>query len=92
MILILGLTEDRTLGPYLRGQLLLNRIDLHTPLPQWLDAVYALWTAAPHEVLKKARQVVDQHAVTIAPDRETWGLEPEQIAQMGDWAKLAEEQ
>jgi hypothetical protein len=92
VILIFGLTEDRAVGPYLRGSLLLNRIDLHTPLDQWLDAVYALWTTGPHEVLKKARQVVDQHSVTIAPDRDTWGLTPEQIAQMGEFAQLDDQQ
>jgi hypothetical protein len=91
VILLAGLTEDRTIGAYLRGQLRLNRIDLHTPLDQWLDAVYALWVSAPHEVLAKARQVIDQHSVTIAPDRETWGLTPEQIAQMGEFAHLAEQ-
>lgn len=88
MILLVRLTEDRTIGPYLRGQLLLNRIGLHTSLPQWLDAVYALWMSAPHEVLEKARKTLDQHAVMIAPDRDTWGMDPDQIAQMGDFAKL----
>lgn len=91
MILLVGFTADQEMGPYLRGQLLLNRIDLHTSLDQWLDAVYALWTAAPHEVLKKAREVVDQHSIKIAPDRDTWGLLPEQIAQMGNFANLAEQ-
>jgi hypothetical protein len=91
VILLAGFTEDPTFGPYLRGRMLLNRIGLHLPLGEWLDAVYALWADAPHEVLKRARQVIDQHAVTIAPDRDTWGATPEQIAQMGSFAHLAEE-
>lgn len=92
MILVSGLTTDGTIGPYLRGQLLINRIDLRTPLGEWLDAVYALWTSAPHDVLAKARQVVDHHSVMIAPDRDTWGMLPEQIAQMGGFADLADQQ
>jgi hypothetical protein len=91
VILLFGLTEDRTIGAYLRGQLHINRINLRTPLDHWLDAVYALWTTAPHDVLTKARQVIDHHAVRIAPDRDTWGTTPEQIAQMGDFANLAEQ-
>ena len=89
MILIYGLTEDPNIGSYLRGRLLLNRIDLHTSIDQWLDAVYALWLDAPHELLKKARKVIDEHSVMVAPDRETWGTTPEQVAQMGDFANLA---
>lgn len=91
MILLAGFTSDPTLGPYLRGALLLNRIDLHTPLDQWLDQVYALWADAPHEVLSKARKVIDQHSATIAPDRDTWGTTPEQLAQMGNFANLADQ-
>jgi hypothetical protein len=88
VILLVGLTEDRTAGPYLRGQLIINRIDLRTPLREWLDAVYALWVSGPLDVLKKAREVLDQHSVTIAPDRDTWGMTPEQIEQMGQFADL----
>jgi len=90
VILLCGFTSDKALGPYLRGQLRLHQVDLNTPLRQWLDVVYALWCDAPHEVLGKARQVIDKHAVTIAPDRDTWGLLPEHIAQMGDLVQLDE--
>lgn len=86
MILLAGLTEDRTLGPYVRAQLRMNRIDLQRPLREWLDAVYALWLSAPHEALKEGRKVLDRHTDRIAPDRETWGLLPqhmEQAAGMG---------
>lgn len=90
MILTLGLTTDKTVGNYLRGMLRVNRIDLHTPLAEWLDAVYALWVGAPHDAMQKARQSFDRQAVTIAPDRDTWGMTPEQIAQMGSFANLAD--
>jgi hypothetical protein len=88
VILLAGLTADRTIGAYLRGALRTNRIDLHTPLAEWLDAVYALWVGAPHEVLAKARKIIDDHSVTIAPDRDTWGTLPEHVAQLGNFADL----
>jgi hypothetical protein len=90
VILLAGLTSDPTVGPYLRGQMHLNRIDLQLPLREWLDALYALWTSAPHEVLKEARKVLDRHSVRIAPDRDTWGLLPEHVAQMGGFGVVEE--
>lgn len=87
--MLVELTEDRTVGPFLRGNLALHRIDLHTPLRRWLDCVYALWVQSP-EVLKKARKIIDEHAVMVAPDRETWGATPEQIALMPDFSLVEE--
>lgn len=88
MILLSGFTSDQTLGPYLRGQLLLNRIDLHRPVGEWLDAVYALWVGAPHEIVKKAHEIIERHSVTIEPDRDTWGELPEHIEAMRDLTDL----
>jgi hypothetical protein len=91
VILLSGFTDDPTYGAYLRGALLMNRIDLHRPIGEWLDVVYALWVTGPHEVLKKARQVIDQHAVVVAPDRDTWGTQPEHLAQMGGLSQVLKE-
>lgn len=51
----------------------------------WLDAVYATYAEAPHEVLEKlTKQMVIKEAM-IDPEgaRETWGQRPEHIAMAG---------
>jgi hypothetical protein len=51
----------------------------------WLDAVYATYAEAPHEVLEKlTKQMVIKEAM-IDPEgaRETWGRRPEHIAMAG---------
>lgn len=68
-------------GPYLRGRLALAGIGLHTPLQDWLDAVYAAYLDGPgEELLRKAHQQAVIGAARLRPDRDTWGLEPDHRA------------
>jgi len=65
----------------LRGRLALAGIGLHTPLGDWLDAVYAAYLdGPPEETLRKAHQQAVIGAARLRPDRATWGLDPEQRA------------
>lgn len=74
-------TRDPVAGPYLRGRLALAGIGLHTPLSEWLDAVYAAYLDGPgSDVLKKAHEQVVIAAARVRPDRSTWGLEPDHVA------------
>jgi hypothetical protein len=81
VLLTYGWTRNPVVGPYLRGKLALAGIGLHTPLSEWLDAVYAAYLDGPGEdTFKEAhRQVVVQSA-RLRPDRATWGLLPEHRA------------
>jgi hypothetical protein len=67
---------------YIAGRLGLAGLDLSTPLSVWLDAVYAAWADAPHEVLQKAMQhfVVAEARLDPERARDTWGLQPEHQA------------
>lgn len=66
------------LGPYVRGQLALHGLDFRVPVAGWLDAVYAIVATAPFDVLKTMDEKLTVAHARIAPDRETWGLLPEQ--------------
>lgn len=80
VLLTYGWTRDRVVGPYLRGRLVLAGVGLQTPLPDWLDAVYAAYLDAPeHTVLKDAHRQTVVGAARIRPDRDTWGLDPDHI-------------
>lgn len=67
---------------YIAGRLGLAGLDLSTDLSVWLDAVYAAWAEAPHEVLQKAVKLFSVLEARIDPERarETWGLRPEHQA------------
>lgn len=67
---------------YIAGRLGLAGLDLSTPLPVWLTAVYAAWADAPHEVLQKAMRefAVQEAKLDPARARKTWGLRPEHRA------------
>lgn len=52
-------------------------MELHIPAGDWLDAVYALFIDAPHEVIEPAHKQFVLKAAQIRPDYETWGLLPE---------------
>ena len=81
VLLTWGWTRDPVVGPYLRGRLALAGIGLHTPLSDWLDAVYAAYLdGPPEETLKKAHQQTVIGAAKLRPDRDTWGLEPDHRA------------
>jgi hypothetical protein len=78
--LILSLTEDPIAGPYVRGRLTHARVDpRRVTLGQWLDAVYAAWVDAPHELLEKITKQIVIKSAQLRPEeaRETWGLRPE---------------
>lgn len=83
VILIKGLTENPIYGPYIRGQLALAHVTLRSPLREWLDAVYAAWVAAPHDVLEKAAKFITLRSAILRPDRSTWGKLPEHRALAG---------
>lgn len=83
VILIHGLTENPIYGPYIRGRLALAHVTLQTPIRQWLDAVYATWVDAPHEVLEKAAKSMTLRSAMLRPDRSTWGKLPEHRALAG---------
>ena len=55
----------------------------------WLDAVYAVYADAPHQVLAQlSKQMVIKEAM-VDPEgaRETWGRRPEHIAMAGNFGK-----
>lgn len=85
MILIFGFTEHPISAPYVRGKLALAGIDLSVDLGTWLDAVYAVWIDAPHELLEKASAQMVRTQARIRPEdaRETWGVLPEHKAHAG---------
>lgn len=69
-----------TYGSYIQGRLALAGVDLHTPVATWLDAVWALYVDAPHQLLEKMAKERVIRAAQLRPDRETWGKLPEQRA------------
>jgi hypothetical protein len=69
-----------------RGKLAFADIDETAELGMWLDAVYAAYADAPHEVLVKLnKQMVIKEAM-IDPEeaRKTWGVRPEHVAMAGN--------
>lgn len=67
---------------YIAGRLGLAGLDLSTPIDIWLDAAYAAWADAPHEVLQKAMKHFIVQEAKLDPERAraTWGLRPEHQA------------
>lgn len=81
VLLTYAWTRNPVVGPYLRGKLALAGIGLHTPLTEWLDAVYAVYLDGPgDEVFKKAHEQTVIGTARMRPDRATWGLLPEHRA------------
>ena len=80
VLLITYTAEDITYRSYLQGRLALAGVDLHTPVATWLDAVWALYVDAPHQLLEKLAKDRVVRAAHLRPDRETWGKLPEQRA------------
>lgn len=65
----------------MRGELYLAGVDeSRAPAARWLDAVYAIVMRAPHEVLEKMQSQLTIQTARLRPDRETWGLLPDQVA------------
>lgn len=67
---------------YIAGRLGLAGLDLSTSLHVWLDAVYAAWADAPHQLLREAMKQLAIQEARIDPERarESWGLRPEHQA------------
>lgn len=70
----------------MRGKLALADIGETTALSVWLDAVYASYAEAPHEVLTNLNKQMVIKGAMIDPDeaRETWGVAPEHVAMAGN--------
>jgi hypothetical protein len=85
VILIHGLTEHPIVGPYVRGKLALADIELASPLASWLDAVWAAYAEAPHELLQKLNAELVKKSAMLDPEeaRATWGVAPEHVAMAG---------
>lgn len=65
---------------YVNGQLALARMDSRVPAGTWLDAVYAIITTAPHELLEKLHGQITIKSARLRPDRDSWGMLPDQVA------------
>jgi hypothetical protein len=69
-----------------RGKLAFADIGETTELGMWLDAVYASYAEAPHEVLTQLNKQMVIKGAMIDPDeaRKTWGIAPEHVAMAGN--------
>jgi hypothetical protein len=65
------------LGPYVRGQLALHRVDLRDDGARVLDMIHALIATAPGEVLEKLDKELVMKGARAYPDRDSWGVLPE---------------
>jgi hypothetical protein len=74
---IVALTQDPVLHPYLAGQLALRGITTREPASVWLHAVYAIVASAPMDVLKAMDDKMIGLSARADPNRETWGATPE---------------
>jgi hypothetical protein len=79
VIAIYANTRNPLIGPYVRGQLVLQHVDPRIPLDAWLDAVHAIVATTPTDVLKKINDNLTVNAAMADPEgaRESWGLLPE---------------
>lgn len=65
----------------MRGQITLAGLDeSRVSGGRWLDMVYAIVMQAPHEILEKMQSQITIQTARLRPDRETWGLLPDQVA------------
>lgn len=89
VMLLIGVTEGPIYGPYVRGQLALAGIDLRTDLRTWLDAVHAVYAAAPFDQLDAlGKELVTRTAqLDPAAARKDWGRRPEHRALAGGLGK-----
>jgi len=76
------MARDFRYQEYISGKLTLAGLSLRIPFRLWLDAVYAAFLEAPHEVLEKAAKQLAIEEAKIDPERAraTWGLRPEHQA------------
>lgn len=75
----------------MRGRLALADIDATADLGPWLDAVYAAFADAPHDVLDKLNREMVVKSAMIDPEeaRATWGTLPEHRAMAGNLGRGA---
>lgn len=71
----------------MRGKLALAGIDLRVSAACWFDAAYAIVMEAPTEALEKMADRLAIASARARPDRETWGMTPEQQEMMARAAK-----
>lgn len=86
VLLIWGVTAHPTYRSYVAGKLALAGLDLNAPLGVWLDAAWAAYVDAPHELLEHAARQVVIGTARLRPDRESWGRLPEHRAMAGVFA------
>lgn len=77
MKVIVTLTQDPVLHPYLAGQLARDGITTREPASVWLHAVYAIVATAPMDVLKAMDDKMIGLSARADPNRETWGALPD---------------
>jgi len=77
--LIFGLAEQPHLKAFVSGKMALAGVDSRAPAAVYLDALYAIVVEAPHEGLEKLHDQITLKTHQLRPDRETWGLLPDQV-------------
>lgn len=86
-ILITGLAvptqqgQHQEVAAYVQGKLALAGVDeSRTSAATWLNMVYAIVCEAPDaEVMRKIWDKIALQGAIAAPDRATWGMDPEQV-------------
>lgn len=87
MKVIVTLTQDPVLHPYLAGQLARDGITTREPASVWLHAVYAIVATAPMDVLKAMDDKMIGLSARADPNRETWGALPDHQRAMSRLAR-----
>lgn len=80
VLLTCQISEDPIYRGYIQGRLALAGMDLHVPVSNWLDAVWAVYVDAPHKLLTDLAKERVVRAAQLRPDRDTWGATPEHQA------------
>lgn len=79
--LIFNLAEEPAYKAFIWGKLAIYRMDLRVPLATWLDAVYAIvMSEMDKDRLDKMHASLTIASARARPDRESWGLTPDQVA------------
>jgi hypothetical protein len=83
-------TGGTDVAGYIRGRLHLAGVDGSTPIGTVLDVLLTIVVAVPRDELEKWRRRLNPLLWKIRPpDRETWGMTPEQQAQMAKAAGVS---
>jgi hypothetical protein len=82
-------TGESDLAGYFRGRLHIAGVDADTPVGTVLDVLMTIVIDTPRDALEQWRRKFDPLIWKIRPpDRDTWGLRPDQQAQMAKAAGL----